>query len=123
MNNTFNTPNLGNYSPYEVVFSRKPKLLFNLESTADIKVSKTFKEYYELLNKRLKYLHKLLLDFKSKMLAMINNNRDFFQYHNRDLVYIISPLTSQLHIFSRKVMIKLVGLVVIYKIIDPHNFV
>ena len=25
--NTFNTPNLANYSPYELVFSRKPKLL------------------------------------------------------------------------------------------------
>ena len=60
----FNTPNLGNYSPYELVFRRKLKSLLNLESTPDIKVSRTFKEYYELLNKRLKYLHKLLLNFK-----------------------------------------------------------
>ena len=29
--NTFNTPNLGNYSPYELTFSRKPKALINLE--------------------------------------------------------------------------------------------
>ena len=78
--NTFNTPILRNYSPYELVFRKKPKSLLNLESTPDIKVSGTFKEYYELLNKRLKYLHKLLLDFKSKRLAMINKNRDFFQY-------------------------------------------
>ena len=27
--NTFNTPNLANYSPYELVFARKPKLLGN----------------------------------------------------------------------------------------------
>ena len=39
----------------------------------------------------------------------------------RDLVYIISLLTSQLCTASRKVMIKYVGPVVIYKIIDPHN--
>ena len=95
--NTFNTPNLGNYSPYELVFDRKPKSLLNLESTQDIKVSGTFKEYYELLNKSLKYLHKLLLDFKSKRLTMINKNRDFFQYNSRDLVYITSPITGQLH--------------------------
>ena len=25
--NTFNTPNLANYSPYELVFGRKPKIL------------------------------------------------------------------------------------------------
>ena len=35
--NMFNTPNLANYSPYD--------------TTADVKVSGSFKEYYELLNK------------------------------------------------------------------------
>ena len=119
--NTFNTPNLGKYSPYELVFGRKPKSVLNLESTPDIKVSGTSKEYYELLNKRLKYLPKLLLDFKSKRLAVINKNRDFFLYNAGDLVYIISPLMSQLCTASRKVMIKYVGPVIIYKIIDPHN--
>ena len=81
-----------------------------------------FKDYQELLNKRLKYLHELLQNFKSKRMAMINKDRVFFQYNSGDLVYIISPLTSQLHISSRKVMIKHVGPVVIYKIIDPHNY-
>ena len=37
--NTFNTPNIANYSPYELVFGRKPKLLLNLETMPDIKVS------------------------------------------------------------------------------------
>ena len=50
---TFNCPNIANYSPYELVFSRKPKLLLNLEMTPDIKVSGTFKDYYNMLNKRL----------------------------------------------------------------------
>ena len=72
--NTFNKPNLGNYSPYELVFGRRPKSLLSLETTPDIKVSGTFKEYYELLNKRLSYLHKLLLDFKYKRIAMINKD-------------------------------------------------
>ena len=47
----FITPDLGNYSPYKLIFGRKPKALLNLESDPDIKVSRTFKEYYELLNK------------------------------------------------------------------------
>ena len=76
--NMFNTLNLGNYSPYELVFGRKPKPLLNLETMPDIKVSGTFKDYYELLNKRLQYLHRLLQDFKSKSLAMINKDRSFF---------------------------------------------
>ena len=34
--NTFNSPNLGNYSPYELTFSRKPKLLLNVEMNQGI---------------------------------------------------------------------------------------
>ena len=50
---------------------------------------------------------------------MINKDRTFFQYNSGDLVYIISQLTGHLHTTSRKVMIKYIGPVVIYKIIDP----
>ena len=120
--NTFNTPNLRNYSPYELTFGRKPKPLIHLDSNPNIKVSGTFKKYYELLNKRQKYLHDILLNFKSKRLAVINKERAFFPYKGRDLVYIISTLTSQLHIASHIVIIKYIGPVVIYKIIDPHNY-
>ena len=120
--NTFNSPHLGNYSPYELVFSRKPKLLLDLETDPHIKVSGTFKDYYKLLNKRLKYLQHILQLFKSKHLAMINKNCKGFQYNSGDLVYIISPLTSQLRTALRKVAIKYVGPLVIYKIVDPHNY-
>ena len=34
--NTFNSLNLANYSPYELVFSRKPNILLNLYTTPDI---------------------------------------------------------------------------------------
>ena len=62
--NTFNSQNLGNYSPYELTFGRKPKLLLNVDSNPDIKVSRNFKEYYELLNKTIKYLQDILFNFK-----------------------------------------------------------
>ena len=120
--NTFNTLNLGNHHPYQLICGRKPRSLLKLESNPDIKFSATFKEYYKVLNKRLKYLHDLLLNFKSKRLAMINKDRTFSQCNSGDLVYIISPLTSQLHTASQKVTIKYVGPVVIYKIIDLHNY-
>ena len=38
------------------------------------------------------------------------------------MVYLISPLTSQLKTASRKVMIKYVGPLVVYKIVDLHNY-
>ena len=64
--NTFNTLNLANYSPYELVFRRKPKILLNLDNMPDIKVTGSFKEYYKLLNKRLRYLHDIIQNLNQK---------------------------------------------------------
>ena len=107
--NTFNTPN---FSPYKFVFDINLQLLLYLNTTPNIKVSGTFKDYYYLLHKRLQYLHRMLQ----------NKNRNFFQYNSGDLVYIISPIMSQLCTTSRKVIIKCICPVVIYKVIDLHNY-
>ena len=104
------------------MFGRKPKLLLGLETDPDIKVSATHKGYYERLEKRLKYLHKVLQDFKTRQLALLNKDHEFFQYNSGDLVYLISPLMSQLRTASRKFMVKYVRPLAIYKIIDPHNY-
>ena len=80
-----------------------------------------FKDYYTFLSKWLQYLHKLLKDFRSKRLAVTKKDGNLFQYNSGDLVHIISPLTSQLQTSSRKIAIKYVGPLVVYKVIDPHN--
>ena len=77
VHNTFNSPNLANQSPYELVFGRKPKLLLDLETDPDIKVLGTYTEYCTLLGKGLEYLHKLLQDFWLKRLALINIEMTF----------------------------------------------
>ena len=119
--NTYNSPNLSNNSPYELVFGRKQKLLLDLETNPDIKVAATYKEYYERLEKRLKYLQKVLLEFKMKRLALLNKDQEYLQCNSRDLVYLILPLTSQLRTASRKIMVKYVGPLAVYKIIDLHS--
>ena len=58
--NIFHSPNVGNYSPYKLVFGRKPKLLINIETNPDIKIAGTFKDYHTLLTQRLDYLQKML---------------------------------------------------------------
>ena len=75
-----------------------------------------------MLSKRLQYLHKLLQDFRMKRLALINKDRDFFEYNSGDLVYIISPLTSQLRPALRKIAIKYIDPLAVYMIVDPHNY-
>ena len=53
---------------------------------------------------------------------MINKDKAFSQYKSIDLIYIISPFTSQLQTALHKVTIKYIDPVVIYKIIDSHNY-
>ena len=48
--NTFNSPELENSNQYELVFSRKPKLLLDLETDPDNKISGSYKDYYILLD-------------------------------------------------------------------------
>ena len=62
--NTFNTPNLCNHSPFELVFGRQPRILLDLETDTNIKVSGTYRNYCTLLNKRLHYLQNVLQNFK-----------------------------------------------------------
>ena len=122
VHNMYNSPNLSNYFPYELIFGRKPKMLLELETDPDIKVVVTYKEYHKRLEQRLKYLQKVLLDFKMRQLALLNKDQEYFQYNSGDLVYLISPLTIQLRTASRKIMVKCVGPLVVYKIVDPHNY-
>ena len=50
--NTFNTPNLRSYSPYELTFGRKPKVLLNYSLIQILKCQRPSKEYYELLKQK-----------------------------------------------------------------------
>ena len=70
----------------------------------------------------MRYLQKVLLDFKKRWLALLNKDWEYFQYNSGDLLYLISPLMSQLRAASRKITVKYVGPLVVYKIIDPHNY-
>ena len=66
MYNTFNTPNLCNHSPFELIFGRQPRILLDLETDPNIKVSGTYRDYCTLLNKRLHYLQNVLQNFQTK---------------------------------------------------------
>ena len=52
--NSYNTLNLDNMSPYELVFRHKTTILHKLEIRPNAVVSRTFTDYYERLKKNLK---------------------------------------------------------------------
>ena len=91
------------------MFGRRPKILINIETDPDIKVSGTYKDYHILLSKRLDYLQNLLQNFRMKHLALLND-REYFQYNSGELVYLISPLTTQLRTSSKKLLLTMLDL-------------
>ena len=46
----------------------------------------------------------------------------FEKNNNNDLIYIILPFTVQLRTSFSKVAIKYIGPLLVFKMIDPHNF-
>ena len=52
--NTFNSPNLANHSPYELVFGRKPKLLLDLETDPDVRVSGTHRRIFASIKQKIR---------------------------------------------------------------------
>ena len=104
------------------MFGRRPKILIKIETNPDITISGTYKDYHTLLTKRLDYLQNMLQNVKMKCLALLNRDREYCQYNSGDLVYLISSLTTQLKTSSQKVAIKYVGPLVVYKTVDPHNY-
>ena len=67
--NTYNTPNLDNLSPFEVVFGRKPILVPKLENTPHIPVAGTFVKAKQVLEQKLKYLREKLQKFREETIG------------------------------------------------------
>ena len=100
----------------------KAKITTGFRNSSRYQNFRNIQRILHVTRQRLQYLHKLLQDFRMKTLALINKDRGFFQYNSEDLVYIIPPLTSQLRTASRKVAIKYIDPLVVYKIVDPFNY-
>ena len=62
--------------------------------------------------------------FVSALPVLLNmyTDKDSNLISGGDLVYLISPLTTQLRTLSRKVAVNYVGPLVVYKIVDLHNY-
>ena len=83
--NTFNSPNLANHSPYELIFRKETKDTVRfLKQTQKLRYQECLQNMIKLLERRIKYLQDILQQFRSKCLAMINKNCEDFQYNSRD---------------------------------------
>ena len=121
--NSYATPNLDGFSPFELVFGRKPKIVPILEITPHIPVTGTFKEAYEMLNKKLKYFRQMLMKFRERRFELLNRSREFHGYTSGQIVYLFFPGHSTLTSGRRKFTCQFVGPLAIWKCFSPTQFV
>ena len=107
--NSFSTPNLDGFCPFELVFGREPRIVPILEVTPPVPVTGTFKDAYDLLNKRLKYFREMLIKFRDKRFEIMNRDREFQGYTSGQLVYLFCPSNSTLTTNRRKFTCQFVG--------------
>ena len=120
--NTYNTPNLDNLSPFEVVFGRKPILVPKLEGNPHIPVSGKFAKAKQVLEQKLRYLREKLQKFKDNRLAMQNKDKELNGYTVGQIVYMYHPKGSILQAASKKIKCEFVGQLAIYKCVSPNQF-
>ena len=85
-------------------------------------VSGTFKDYYERLNKNLKYLGERLKKFRSTRIDLLNKGRKPHSFQVGQLVYMYQARGTMVQSSSRKINTYCVGPLVIYKAIEPSQF-
>ena len=121
--NSYSTPNLDNYSPYELVFGHKMTLNTKMELEPQAVVSAQFYTYYEKLKKSLSYMRERLQRFRSARTDLWNRNKVPHAFEAGQIVYLYQAKGTIVQTGSRKIACYFVGPLVIYKAVSPNQFI
>ena len=121
--NSYATPNLDGFCPFELVFGRKPRIVPILEISPPVPVTGTYQNAFDLLNKKLRYFREMLIKFRDRRFEIMNRDREFHGYTSGQLVYLFYPSNSTLTSNRRKFTCQFVGPLAIWKCFSPTQFV
>ena len=121
--NSYSTPNLDNYSPYELVFGHKMTLNPKLELEPQAVVTAQFHTYYEKLKKSLSYMRERLQRFRSARTDLWNRHKVPHAFEAGQIVYLYQAKGTIVQTRSRKIACYFVGPLVIYKAVSPNQFI
>ena len=110
------------YSPYELVFGRKPPTpgLFMINPANSELV--TYGQYNSTLKERFGQLSKFMLDYRSRQQELQNAYAPIVRYKTGDLVFLIAPRHTSLQSASKKLSLHLVGPLVVHTVLDNHQY-
>jgi len=125
--NTFSTPYLANYSPFELVYMREPKDLMNLSYRPLETLSQSYEEYAIQLKRKFQHISRTMLQLQrvqqQSQNAAISRKLDKAPvYSVGQLVYLYKPTSSSLTSNTTKFKAEYVGPFCIEEIIDRTRY-
>ena len=120
--NVCNSPNLDGLSPMHIALGRKGSIVPDLELNPDITVSSGYRDHYEKLKQQLTYFRERVERFRNLRIQNINKERTPRAFKQGQLVYMHHPLGAALQTASRKICAKMVGPLVIYKVLSQGQY-
>ena len=123
--NTFASNALQGLSPFELVFARKPCQLTSFEMPKLNTIEPQYREFFKLLMEKAKMYRDMDLEWRTlQALDFRNKNRmltNIETFTANDIVYLLAPHASALHLNAQKFRQDYVGLLAIdTKIDDTH---
>ena len=102
--NSYASPNLADFSPFELVFGRKANICPEFEFKPQVPITGTHKQAYEILQKKLRYFRQALQKFRDNRQNLLNRDKTYHGYTAGQIVYLYFPgKTAMLHTGSRKI--------------------
>ena len=120
--NWYGTPNLAGYSPFEMVFNRKPYINPSIELKPCAPILATYRDYKKSLDRSSSRLLKCLHKFWDSRHDLQNKDKDLHGFQTGEIVYLYLPSGAALQTGTRKIRCKFVGPLVIKETISPTQF-
>ena len=126
--NTFAMPSLGNLSPYELVFARKPPEMLGLDFAPLTDIPVTYHEYLTKLQDKFKKMGKIVLDLQYQKQIKQSREQDSKlkssnKFSEGQLVFLLCPSSSDLHINSKKMVAQWTGPLIIHSMLDEAHVI
>ena len=124
--NTFAFKALQGFTPFELVFARKPRDLLSVQfkPLADYPIE--IRNYGELLMKRAEFIRALQLDWRTEQNRDKHLRNEMFsnvtRYAKGDIVYAIAPSATDLEPGTRKFCMDFIGPLAIFEVLDDTHY-
>ena len=124
--NTFASKALQGFSPFELVFARKPRDLTSVQFKSLSEYPIPLREYVELLMKRAEFICKLQLNWKIEQVSDKRLTNEMYNEVKRfvkgDIVYALAPSVSELKTNRKKFVMDYIGPLAIAEVLDDTHY-